>query len=153
MEDSLMRVARDLLVDVDPTTTEARRRRAVSTAYYAVFHAICRVCADSLVGTRDAAHREAIYRTVEHNSARKHLTSAKVRDISPWMEQIGGNFADLQIGRHKADYRPGTADTLSDEQTRTLLELADRVLFALDLLNDDQRLAMAVLLISRPRPT
>ncbi len=41
---------------------QADLRRAISTAYYAVFHALCRMCADSLTGkgkkTRLRTHKD-----------------------------------------------------------------------------------------------
>ena len=151
LEDDLVGVARGLLEAVEDGRDDARRRRAVSTAYYAVFHALCRVCADKLVGARSPEHREAIYRTVEHGAARKLLTSTAARQISPNIEKLGGYFADLQRNRHAADYRPQSAEPIVDEAAQALLQVAELSLFIIDLLTDEEELALAVLLISRPR--
>lgn len=152
LADDFMALASELLASAKSAAgVDARNRRAISTAYYAVFHELCQLCADSLVGSGGVIHHEAIYRTVDHRSARKILTGDSARQISFLMEQIGGNFADLQNGRHAADYRPASADPISYERAEALIAMAQQTLFAIDLLGDDQRLAVAVLLISRPR--
>lgn len=132
---------------------QASRRRAVSTAYYALFHAICHICASSLIGRERRDLEEALYRSIEHGAARKALTSRDARAISPALDQIGNDFAVLQRERHAADYRPPRAgDTLNDEAL-TLLAMAEESIFLLEQLDEDARLALAVLLISRPRLT
>lgn len=153
LSDGLMVLAWRLLDDAKASDGEVERRRAISTAYYAVFHAICALCADQLVGDRDVALREAIYRTVEHGPARKLLTSEAARSIATGMDRIGGSFADLQRARHTADYKPWTVDRTQPAQAEAILLTAERTLFLLSLLSANERLAVSVLLISRPRAT
>ena len=49
---------------------QASLRRAISTAYYAVFHSLARIAADLIVGTdRNEAWHQA-HRALEHGSAK-----------------------------------------------------------------------------------
>ena len=63
--------------DPDGIPSEANLRRAVSTAYYAAFHALSQSCADTLVGpystvsTRE--HWITAYRTLEHRHVRNQV--------------------------------------------------------------------------------
>ena len=64
----LIGTARGLTM-LDPRRpTQANLRRAVSTAYYAVFHSLARTTADLLLGRKhdDAWHH--MYRALEHGS-------------------------------------------------------------------------------------
>ena len=78
-------------------------RRAISNAYYAVFHAICGVCADSLVNRSKPDLTQAIYRSIDHGPVKRLLLSAAAREIAPDMRKIGDLFAALQQQRHRAD--------------------------------------------------
>ncbi|MBC6437988.1 MAG: hypothetical protein GDA52_07600 [Rhodobacteraceae bacterium] len=73
---------------------EADLRRAVSTAYYAMFHCLCESAANLLIGggtasRSDAAWRQA-YRALNHGQARKaceqkeviHSFPAALRDFA-----------------------------------------------------------------------
>lgn len=86
-------------------------RRAVSTAYYALFHALCRNCADALVGTvganrSDAAWRQA-YRSLDHGRARDRFDNPNVMGSFPVdIQDFGNAFVNAQKKRHAADYDP-----------------------------------------------
>ena len=84
---------------------QANLRRAVSTAYYAMFHRLARVAADSLVGRRRNEAWHQVYRALEHGSARKACGNKQA--MSRFAYQIQGfaeTFVTLQHLRHKADY-------------------------------------------------
>ena len=53
---------------------QAELRRAVSAAYYALFHALARCCADTLVGATPASRSQTAwtqtYRALEHGYAK-----------------------------------------------------------------------------------
>ena len=90
---------------------ETNLRRAVSTAYYALFHCLAACCADMLVGGAGArrsqpAWRQA-YRALQHGTARNRCERRSMmekfpRDIRDFAEL----FAFMQIQRHRADYDP-----------------------------------------------
>ena len=87
---------------------QANLRRAVSTAYYAMFHRLARVAADSLVGRRRNEAWHQVYRALEHGSARKACGNKQA--MSRFAYQIQGlaetfvTLQTLQHLRHKADY-------------------------------------------------
>lgn len=84
-------------------------KRATSTAYYALFHAICRNCADSFVGggLKDSRAWNQVYRSVEHGFAKKRFVDRKVMPAFPDdIQLVAAVFSNLQNKRHKADYDP-----------------------------------------------
>ena len=109
--DELLRIAADL-VDAnagEPRPTELRR--AVSSAYYALFHCLARSCADAVAGgsqaPRNAAAWRQAYRALEHGEARKRCSRVDVMRAYPVAIR---NFAEhllaMQADRHAADYDP-----------------------------------------------
>jgi hypothetical protein len=130
---------------------KAAMRRAVSSAYYAVFHGLCFICARNLgVWTRDAALMEPIYRLLDHGHVRKRLTGRDVAELEPAVVEIGAAFAELQALRHVADYSPPSLEVHRAE-TRNTVARARKAVADLESLNDDQRRRLAVLLITKTR--
>ena len=90
---------------------ESDLRRAVSTTYYALFHALCQNCADAFIGTRSAdrsgpAWRQA-YRSPRHNLAKTRFRDQDVMKAFPKdIEDFGNTFLNAQAKRHAADYDP-----------------------------------------------
>ena len=84
---------------------QANLRRAISTAYYAVFHSLARMAADLIVGTdRNEAWHQA-YRALEHGSAKKAcLNQEAMLKFPSEIREFAYAFAILQTARHKADY-------------------------------------------------
>jgi len=93
--------------DSDAVPLPDSLRRAVSTAYYAVFHALANSNADCLIGTptdpllEHAWHR--VRRGLDHNQARRNLEQDRHR-FSPSVQEFVTTFAGLQDARHVADY-------------------------------------------------
>jgi hypothetical protein len=96
-------------------------RRAISAAYYAVFHATLSAAADLYVGaTKRAANQYAlVYRSVDHKDLRDIASkiiaptlSAKLLPYSPSggfdadIRAFAQAVVDLQEQRHDADYNP-----------------------------------------------
>ena len=124
----LIEAARLLLEAHAGRPRQANLKRAVSTAYYAMFHALCKNCADSLVGKSSAERSEAawrqMYRTIEHGFAKSQCANNRVMRLFPAeIELFAANFAELQGKRHKADYDP--ASTYKLEDVRLLLDAAE----------------------------
>ena len=99
----------------DPEPLQDSLRRAVSTAYYAMFHALASSNADCLVGAPHGALGEhawsRCYRGLNHGPARHNLLQDQ-RLFSPPIEHFAMMFAQLQDLRHRADYDPNTTFTL-----------------------------------------
>ena len=92
---------------------EASLRRAVSTAYYALFHELCRITANALVGSSTRWETYSpVYRLIDHKVAKslfertRNAGSGEFRALGAAVAEIGENFIRLQDERHRADYDP-----------------------------------------------
>lgn len=104
-------------------------RRAISAAYYAIFHATTTSATDQFVGVtnRSAGRYGLVYRSVDHKWLRelckevqKPTLSSNFRRHAP-SEGFGPDLAafatavvDLQLKRHAADYDPMVRMNKSD---------------------------------------
>lgn len=131
---------------------QAALRRAVSSAYYALFHALCTVCADGLVGWSQADLVAAVYRNIDHAPARRRLLGPEAATISPDIRKIGVHFATLQDRRHLADYAPPSKEAMLNR--RDVLVTIEEARAASTLLSNlapraRQRLALLLLVPRR----
>ncbi len=133
--EQLLSVAREL-VDHAGTTTiltigpaDAHLRRAVSTAYYALFHKVVGAAAGRLVGTdqlQTAAYR-LVYRAYDHRRMKDVFTALQAPVLKPpYQDRLGRSsvsqdlrnvaiaFVTLQEARQLADYHPGILLLLLD---------------------------------------
>jgi len=133
LETDLLETARRLL---QPRNRKGRPRqadlrRAVSTAYYAVFHALCRLCADVVIGRRRDTRRawQQVYRAVQHGEAKKRCNQLTKVDFPFELKDFCAIFMHLQERRHEADYDPLACFTLKDvQQLVAMAERAVRIL-------------------------
>ena len=89
----------------------ANLSRAVSTAYYALFHCLAQNCADSLVGrshsNRSTRAWNQTYRALQHGDARKRCQrKGIIRRFPQDIQEFAKIFCEMQIQRHQADYDP-----------------------------------------------
>ena len=101
----LIETARSLAKISPRRPSQANLRRAVSTAYYAVFHCLAATVADTLMGKgRNEAWHQA-YRALEHASAKKACRNMRaLRAFPPEVQDFAETFVALQESRHQADY-------------------------------------------------
>lgn len=100
---------------------QADLRRAISSAYYGVFHAVLTEAADSFVGKtqRHTPRYELVYRSINHGSLRsicedvvKTTIPAKFSKYEPRggfgpdLKALATAVIELQEKRHAADYDP-----------------------------------------------
>ena len=89
---------------------QAMLRRAVSTAYYAMFHALCESNADTLVGQSPPSPHSDLwtetYRALQHRTAKNRLASYIQLVQDPAMRGFGQLFGTMQQQRISADYNP-----------------------------------------------
>lgn len=134
-----------------PSLRKAAMRRAVSSAYYAVFHELCYVCADQLgVWTKANDLREPVYRLLDHGIARSRLIGKEAAAISSDILQIGTLFRDLQEARHSADYK-SSAMAVSPDWAVSQIAEARRIVELIEALPPDDRLKLAILLVTKAR--
>jgi len=139
-------------------------RRAISTAYYALFHHIVTAAADALVGRK---HRRTpryalIYRAFEHAKMRQVLElldrpqlGDKARAAldmpapSQDIRDVATAFSNLQKQRHWADYDPLGKVSASD--ARDLIEQAGLAMEALDRIPIEPRKNLLVFMMTNAR--
>ena len=86
-------------------------RRAVSAAYYALFHTLAATCSDQLAGpgrssSVQAAWRQT-YRALEHGHARNQITrKSALQRFPPDIVDFADHFKVMQDLRQAADYDP-----------------------------------------------
>lgn len=152
MDDRLIQVAQELSKRTGYRPREAFMRRAVSTAYYAMFHALAQLCADELIGGKHArtVAWNRVYRALDHKLAKAMLQSKEATNLSPAIAAFGRAFAVLQERRHQADYDPMPFRYYFNE-TAALIELAHSAIRDLDGLGSDERRTLAVFILFKQR--
>ena len=87
---------------------QAELRRAVSAAYYALFHALAHCCADRLAGSgRTESSWIQTYRALEHGHARNQCNDQSAMSAFPSeVQAFGRRFVFMQRQRQLADYSP-----------------------------------------------
>ena len=94
-------------------------RRAVSTAYYAVFHALLGNVSETFVADNVPRSRALFYRAMEHGRAKdrciklgknpldqKESTFFQRPEFIPELRKFANAFVRLQELRHRSDYDP-----------------------------------------------
>ena len=101
----LIETARGLTELSPRRPSQANLRRALSTAYYAVFHCLAATVADTLMGkSRNDAWYQT-YRALEHGSARMACQNMQaMQGFPPEIRNFAKAFIALQRVRHQADY-------------------------------------------------
>lgn len=139
-------------------------RRAVSTAYYALFHHLLRSGADALVGkkNRKAARYALVYRSFEHGRmkqicqavdrpalAEREKIALGVPSICQELRDVANVFVQLQQQRHWADYSP--AGKISRSDALDLVNQAEFAMKQLDTCPAEQRKDFLALLMTSSR--
>ena len=108
-------------------------RRAVSAAYYALFHLLAGNAADTLAGARPSFRSprrrfwSQTYRALDHGYAKNQcLNQAVMRGFPQEIQDLGVLFAYLQLQRQNADYNPDV--TFSRTEIVRLIDEAERVI-------------------------
>ena len=133
---------------------QADLRRAASTAYYALFHAACRLVADGFIGR--AGQKQArrawtqAHRSVEHAHAKERCRNKVVPQRFPQpLQDFANAFVDLQILRHEADYDPNVTFTRSGVVAE--VDRADQAIRGLGHVDQAALRAFAVWIVTKDR--
>ncbi len=139
-------------------------RRAISAAYYGLFHFCLTAVADEFVGVsqRQTSRYALVYRSVDHRTlkdlcveAKKQTLPAKYRPYLPPdgfgadLQAFSMSAIDLQEKRHLADYNPQPRFTKSD--ARFAVNAARTAVGRLTACDGEQRKAFLTLLLCPPR--
>lgn len=139
-------------------------RRAISAAYYGVFHAVLGAAADEFVGRtkQSTIQYTLVYRSIDHKSlydvclqARKQQLPTKYMGYLPAsgfdenIQRFATGVIELQERRHAADYDPSRKFKLSDvlatiSSARSAIEKFGKAA-------SDDKLAFLTLQLFRPR--
>lgn len=153
---TLLAVARQLAADPTPES----RRRAISTAYYALFHRLAAYAADRFVGPGATSRTYAIfYRSLDHTKVRSvllELSKSSIRTSyrralgrttsSPALRDFATTFAAIQEQRQLADYDPLMATPLRQDVEQMIDETARALedFDALDPVERDEAIALII---------
>jgi uncharacterized protein (UPF0332 family) len=163
----LIVTARRLLHASSPfPITDGTLRRAVSTAYYALFHKVLRTGADRFmgVGTQHSSGFKLLYRGFNHGQMKKvceELDKATMSSsfqvklgrtsISPGMRDFATAFVQLQKARHRADYDPSPPTPFSISDTNDLIDVADAAITKFDQTAADERADVLAMMLVNSR--
>ncbi len=119
LADGHLAVARRLAMTRRPTQSEIRR--SISSSYYAVFHALARTCANSLVGRTPSQRPNKawveVYRGLNHGVCKKACEQANKVAFPVCIQGFADAFQQLQEHRHRADYDPNIRFTKAEAET------------------------------------
>ena len=130
-------------------------KRAVSTAYYALFLHLCDSTANLMVGTLqlDPGRRAAwqrMYRILQHGATRNKCENRReVRQFSSGIREFAETLLKAQDARHDADYDPFSKYTR--EQVLDIIAEAYRVISVFDAAPRNERLHFIAYLLASDR--
>ncbi len=123
----LLQLARELATRKAPgAPRKVYLRRAISTAYYGLFHCLVASATCNLVGQdRKTPKFRLVYRSFQHSEMRSACEQAGkplppefgIKSFCPELRLCASIFVELQKLRHEADYDPQARITLSDTQS------------------------------------
>jgi DNA-binding transcriptional LysR family regulator len=153
---------------IRPSSAGQRRqvdlRRAISSAYYSVFHAMLTAASDAFVGRthRTSPRYALVYRGIDHRElrtlcevARKHPPPLKYRPYVPLsgfgldLRTFASAVIELQDARHEADYDPRPRVRSSD--VTAAIDLARTGLGHWNEAQQDEKVMFLTLLTFPPR--
>lgn len=143
--------AADKLIEEGPSSS-AFKRRAVSTAYYAVFHALARSCADSLLprAARSSEEYSRIYRALDHGTLKTEFGKSPLKNRET-LRKIGDLVVRLQSERHLADYCPPSEKKFSRREAQKLVDQDRQAINEINSLDEADRRTLATCLLFRAR--
>lgn len=160
----LLDAARLLVSSHAGPPTDAHLRRCVSTAYYAVFHAVLIAGADRFFGhaDRQSAGYALLYRAFDHGRMRRTcedvgkpaLASAQQKQLGRTafhsaLQAFSRSFTRLQSARHRADYDPHAELTMVEAQGA--IDEAERAIASLAAAPDVERSDFLALMLGGGR--
>lgn len=132
---------------------QAELRRAVSSAYYALFHALARCCADTLVGATPARRSRPAwtqtYRALEHGYAKNQCVRPKINEFPGEIQEFAKAFSGMQRNRNIADY--ATEINFTRAETMRLINWSEQVITDFETVPIADRRAFSVYVLLRIR--
>ena len=119
-------------------------RRAISTAYYAMFHALATSNADLIVGPRTSANESnwiATYRSLRHYRAENPLHGWP-HLFNPPLRNFAFVIGVIKAERENADYNP--AANFPQNQVIDWIDLAERAIMDFNATSPQERAMVAI---------
>ncbi|MFN4141643.1 hypothetical protein [Aestuariivirga sp.] len=154
MVDDLLEIARHL-ANANPNgkPKQAYLKRAVSTAYYALFHAMARATADVMLGSAKKNRPDRawvqLYRGLDHGTAKSACEAARNIGFPNPIKECADAFVELQKARHDADYDPSYR--LSRAEVIALIDKSESAIKKLRAAPPLDRAAFGVQLVIKKR--
>jgi uncharacterized protein (UPF0332 family) len=129
----------------------AYRRRAVSSAYYAVFHSLAKLCTATLLpkgGSESDLLR--IYRALDHGPLRNAFSQSPLKDHQD-IRLIGVAVLNLQTERHRADYLPPDSKLFPKSEVEQLIGQARLTVTQIETLDEASARMLATCLLFKER--
>lgn len=135
-------------------TSRAARRRAVSSAYYATFHALSECCADWVLPEEDETSEtyEKVYRAIDHKPMKNAFRNQTALRQRPALLRIGETIIELQNARLSADYLPSGHKLFSLADAEEYMAKARLTVERIDRLTPADRTTLAIHLLFKDRP-
>lgn len=139
-------------------------RRAISTAYYGVFHYILASAADELIGAsrQKTGRYRLLYRSIDHRTLSTICGDVRKSPVPPryhpyvptngfghGIKAFSFAFRELQFRRHLADYDPGIRFKLTDAEI--VIRMAKEAVDQFRLAPEAERKDFLTLLVCPPR--
>ena len=148
----LIEAARVLAESGTGRPTQARLRRAVSTAYYAMFHCLAAAAADLFIGRQRTPAWHRVYRALDHSRARNACREVQTMpDYPVEVRYFADTFVALQKERQRADYALDTEAYQKSEVLRYIAS-AERAIRQLERVGVQARRGFAAQALFRQRP-
>jgi hypothetical protein len=150
MVERMLELADQLITD--RPRSAAFRRRAVSTAYYAVFHQISKICSEEIASEHEPSSTQyvRVYRSLDHAAIKAVLNEQSLKK-SDRIRRIGESFALLQSERNRADYWPPVSSEFPVRRVRELIATAREAVAELNSLGPTDRQTLVVHLLVKDK--
>ena len=149
----LIEAARALTESSRGRPTQARLRRAVSTAYYAMFHCLAVSAADLFIGTVRGPAWHRAYRALEHGRARSACRQGQtMREFPMEVRDFAEAFVALQKARQQADYALD-ADVYQKSDVLEYIASAELAISQFEQADIDAKRGFAAHVLFRQRPS
>ena len=121
-----LELATDILESIKGRPRKVYLKRAVSNAYYAMFHCLAESNANNIAGRSKANRSEGAwlqtYRALGHREAKRRCRNQQmIRKFPAALREFANTFCDLQIKREEADYNPNSQLYLQEAWWQVLL--------------------------------
>ena len=148
----LIETARTLAEAGRGRPTQARLRRAVSTAYYAMFHCLAASAADLFIGRKRSPAWHRTYRALEHGKANNACRQGPaMREFPAAVREFARTFVMLQAERQRADYALDV-DAYQKSEVLEHVDSAELAIRQFEQADMDARRGFAAHVLFRQRP-